>query len=149
MKVLVLIALLCAPVAVMADDLDIIIDSSGIEQSLMEANREFMQDAYQSNPHLVSKSDLVERYFSENVTFSNFKPQLESLLNENFSKTELSTISSALSDGDKRSEQLQFYGTELGQRWLNVKSQFNDIVLLGAITKIMDPEQGLASYLQQ
>jgi len=149
MKVLLLLALLITPAALLADDLSTIIEYSGIEKSLVDTNRAFIQDAYQSNPNLAEKSELVERYFSDNVAFSNFKPELEKLLNESFNTAELGVISGALSKSDNRSELLQFYGTELGQRWLNVDSQFNDIVLLGAVTKIMDPEHGLASFLQQ
>lgn len=149
MKVLLLITLLLAPLSVLADDLDIIIKHSGIEKALNEANQAFIRDAYKSYPGLSEKGDLVERYFSENVAISNFKYELESLLNENFNKAELKAISSTLSESEKKSELHQFYGTELGQRWLNIESQFNDIVLLGAVTKIMDPEQGLASFLQQ
>ncbi|WP_226665046.1 hypothetical protein [Microbulbifer aggregans] len=149
MKALLLITLLLAPLSVLADDLDTIIKHSGIEKVLNEANQNFIQDTYKIYPDLLMRSDTVDRFFSENVAISNFKHELVSLLNENFNNAELKTISSALSDSEKETELFRFYGTELGQRWLSVSSQFSDIVLLGAVNKVMNPESGLNSFLQQ
>ncbi|MBN8431009.1 hypothetical protein JF535_09130 [Microbulbifer salipaludis] len=147
MQALLLIALLIISTSVMADDIDSIIEYSGIRETLAETNQAFLQDAYQDNPGLSEKSDLVERYFSENIELSNFRPELERLLKDNFSTAELRAISNALSGSEKKSDRFQFYGTELGQRWLTVDGQFSDIVLLGAAKKIMDPDNGLANFL--